>query len=109
LLANNGILTTNQVTEFLGVSKPTALRTMTELKALGLVDMKEDDGIIRNAMVISLKEQFNWFLSEEFKTLREGVKPEESESETEGSGSTAVDDGKNIANDANISYRSVCK
>jgi hypothetical protein len=30
LLANNGILTTNEVTKFLNVSKPTALRTMTD-------------------------------------------------------------------------------
>jgi hypothetical protein len=65
LLACNGSLTTNQITEFLDVSKPTALRTMTELKALGLVNMKEqliqcEDGIRRNGMVISLKkEQFD--------------------------------------------------
>jgi Mn-dependent DtxR family transcriptional regulator len=89
LLAYNGSLTTNQITEFLDVSKPTALRTMTELKALGLVDMKEqliqcEDGIKRNVMVISLKkEQFDWFLSEEFKTLRQGFKPEESKAEAE--------------------------
>jgi hypothetical protein len=95
LLANGGILTTNQVTEFLGISKPTALRTMTELKALCLVNMK-DDGIKSNAMVISLNEQFDWFLSEEFKTLREGFQPEE----TDGSGSTAIDDSNNIASDA---------
>jgi DNA-binding transcriptional ArsR family regulator len=100
LLACNGSLTTNQITEFLDVSKPTALRTMTELKALGLVDMKEqqiqcEDSIKRNVMVISLKrEQFGWFLSEEFKTLRQGFKPEESEAEAE------QDDEDNIASDA---------
>jgi hypothetical protein len=76
---------------------------MTELKALGLVDMKEqliqcEDDIRRNVMVISLKEQFNWFLSEEFKALREGFKPEEAEAD--GSGSTAIDDRDNIASDA---------
>ncbi|HJT49341.1 MAG TPA: hypothetical protein VJ729_14245 [Nitrososphaeraceae archaeon] len=102
LLANNGILTTHQVTEFLNVSKPTALRTMTELKALGLVDLKEqliqcEDGNRRNVIVISLKEQFDWFLSEEFKTLREGFKPDEGESDE--SASTANDDS-NIASDA---------
>jgi hypothetical protein len=75
---------------------------MTELKALGLVSMDEkqiqcEDGVRRNVMVISPKEQFNWFLSEEFKTLREGFKP--GESQADGSGSTAIDDD-NIANDA---------
>jgi hypothetical protein len=39
LFANNGILTVNQITEYLNVSGPTARRTMTELKALGLVNM----------------------------------------------------------------------
>lgn len=34
--------TSDKVTEFLNVSKPTELRTITELKALGLVYMKED-------------------------------------------------------------------
>lgn len=41
LLASGGKLTTSKIEEFLNVSKPTALRTMTELKALGLVDMSE--------------------------------------------------------------------
>jgi hypothetical protein len=101
LLANNGILTTNQVTEFLGVSKPTALRTMTELKALGLVNMKDDS--ISSVMTISLKEQFDWFLSEEFKTLREGFEPEETEPDPSpldsASGSATIHDN-NIDSDA---------
>ena len=81
LLAYNGTLTTNQITESLNVSDHTAQRTMTEFKALGLVSMQKEpilctDGITRDSWVISLKEKFNWFLSEEFKSLREGFKPE---------------------------------
>lgn len=80
LLANNGILTVNQITEFLNVSEPTARRTMTELKALGLVNMQKadavcEDGIVRNRLIMTLKEEFNWFLSDEFKTLREDFVP----------------------------------
>ena len=44
LLANNGTLTTAQICTFLEVSKPTALRTMTELKVSGLVDMPYEAG-----------------------------------------------------------------
>jgi len=42
LLANNGRLNVNQITDFLNVSEPTARRTMTELKVLELVDMKTE-------------------------------------------------------------------
>jgi Mn-dependent DtxR family transcriptional regulator len=36
-------MTTTQIADSLNISKPTALRTMTELKALGLVEMIEGD------------------------------------------------------------------
>jgi predicted transcriptional regulator len=86
LLANNGILTVNQITEYLNISEPTSRRTMTELKALGLVDKTTEpvvcsDGQIRNSLVIRLKDQFDWFLSEDFKTLREGFNPASEEEE----------------------------
>jgi hypothetical protein len=80
LLACNGSITTSQITKFLNVSEPTAHRTMTEFKALGLVDMKKqpiecDDGITRNGLVITLRKEFDWFIGEEFKILREGFTP----------------------------------
>ena len=79
LLDNNGILTVNEITEFLGVSEPTARRTMTELKALRLVDAdKKDhpgkDGVRRFTLVMTFKEEFKWFLSNDFKKLREGFR-----------------------------------
>jgi DNA-binding transcriptional ArsR family regulator len=95
LLGNNGILTVNQITESLNVSEPTARRTMTELKALGLVNMQKadvvcNDGLVRNSLIITLKEEFNWFLSDEFKTLRQDFVPgtivEETEEQQEASG-----------------------
>ena len=39
LIENNGILTTSQITGALNTTNPTAKRTMTEFKALGLVEM----------------------------------------------------------------------
>ena len=80
LLNHNGKLTVNEITKALGVSEPTARRTTTELKALGLVDMdmiecKCSDDITRELLQIKLKDEFSWFISDEFKKLREGFTP----------------------------------
>jgi predicted transcriptional regulator len=76
LLAHRGRLTTSIITESLNTTTPTALRTMTELKALGLVDMievvvEEEGG---NKKII-LKPEFEWFVSEDFSKSREGFEP----------------------------------
>ena len=60
------------------VSEHTARRTMLELDILGLVDKDDDidmictDGIVRKGSEIRLKHEFQWFLSEEFISLRQG-------------------------------------
>jgi predicted transcriptional regulator len=74
LIANKGTLTTSQICEFLNTTPPTARRTMTELKATGLVQMEETkscDGYNATFM-ITLKSEFDWFLSDEFKELKNG-------------------------------------
>jgi hypothetical protein len=72
LWAHRGRLTTPIITESLNTTRPTALRTMTEFKALGLVDMTEvaeEEGVDKK---IILKPEFEWFVSEDFAKLREG-------------------------------------
>jgi DNA-binding transcriptional ArsR family regulator len=72
LIKENGTLTTGIVCENLGVSRPTARRTMTELKASGLVDYTtspEEEERNDIEMGIVLKQEFNWFLSAEFKEV----------------------------------------
>lgn len=87
LLSNKGTLTTSQITVGLKISKNTALKTMAQLKVLGLVegDMVdiEDKDIEEIGMPgdnspksITLEKDFEWFLSEEFRKLREGFVPE---------------------------------
>jgi hypothetical protein len=71
LISNNGILTTQQIQDFLNMSGPTARRTMREFEVIGLVK-RNDTG---HGMEISLKDQFNWFTSDEFTQLREGFEP----------------------------------
>ena len=98
LLAHNGVLNVNQITQSLDVSEKTAQRTMLELRILGLVSMEKipvlcSDGITRLAFQIRLKDEFNWFLSEEFKTLREGFKPDSDSTSTENGNSNGNGNG----------------
>jgi len=71
LIANNGKLTTSQIVDFLNTTNPTARRTMTELKAIELVDMSDSDVDRYNSgKEIELKSEFKWFLSDKFAELR---------------------------------------
>jgi hypothetical protein len=78
LLDNGGDLSTDDIVGCLGVSKPTAGRTMAELKVIGLVEeyeCKEQQSDTQFTKHIQLKDGFKWFLSEDFKKLREGFEP----------------------------------
>jgi DNA-binding transcriptional ArsR family regulator len=69
LIANKGRLTTTEIVEFLNTSPPTARRTMTELKATGLVHMDDGEGQVPST--IRLKPEFHWFLTRQFAELKE--------------------------------------
>jgi hypothetical protein len=70
LLKHKGQLTAKEIEEFLHITTPTALRTMTEFTALELVD-KLSLGSEANAPVqIQLKQKFSWFLTDEFNKFR---------------------------------------
>lgn len=72
LIENKGVLTTSKIVDNLNTSKPTALRTMTELKATSLVTMGDvNPGEYNSERVISLKPAFAWFLSDKFAELKE--------------------------------------
>jgi hypothetical protein len=92
LLAHGGKLQTPVIEESLNVTSPTALRTMTEFKAIGLVDSNKNNGS-SHVNEINLKPEFNWFLTPEFRKLRDGYKPEkysetEQDDSRDGRGST---------------------
>lgn len=74
LIAYRGILTTSIITDSLNYSPHTAHRIMTELKAIGLVDMKKSN-IATEEKQVTLKDNFDWFLSPEFSKLRDGFIP----------------------------------
>lgn len=71
LLNFGGSLTTRQVCDYIGIQPPTAKKTMTELKAIGLVSIgtiPSEHGEPTYEMI--LEEKFDWFLSDEFKELK---------------------------------------
>lgn len=74
LIAHKGTLTTSIITESLNNSPHTAHRIMTELKAVGLVDMKKSDTQSEEKQ-ITLRNEFDWFLEDDFRKLREGFIP----------------------------------
>jgi len=76
LIANKGILTTSQITTAMRISNNPAKRTMTEFKGLELVTMERTNNDNSNSEYkITLNPKFKWFLSEEFKKLRDNFKP----------------------------------
>lgn len=73
LIEHKGILTTEIVCRSFDISPPTARRTMTEMKAIKLVDditgHPNTAGHYNPEMTIQLKSKFDWFLTDEFKKL----------------------------------------
>jgi len=74
LLKNNGLASSKDFENYLNCSRTMAIRTMTSLKILGLVDTikgnpGEEGG--RPMYYARLKDDFKWFISREFKILWE--------------------------------------
>ena len=72
LLQRNGLVETAGIEEHLMITEPTALRTMTQFMVLGIVKKIElgNDGTRSPLLQFKLHPKFDWFLSEEFKNLR---------------------------------------
>ena len=62
LIAHKGFLDTSMIIQSLNTTPPTARRIMAELKAVELVDLKEPETETEQKE-ITLKEDFEWFLS----------------------------------------------
>lgn len=68
LLHSRGKLSTSQIMVCLNTSNNTAKRTMAEFKALGLVNEFESEHD-NSEKIIKLRDEFDWFLTEEFLKL----------------------------------------
>jgi len=74
LIAHKGTLKTSIIEASLNMSDTTARKTMTELKAIELVDMPKPN-TSNEQLTIILKDGFKWFLGEDFAKLREDFIP----------------------------------
>ena len=82
LIEHDGVVSTSKIAESLNVSNHTAKRTMTEFKGLGLVDMTRiDPNNQTSEYIIELKDEFIWFLQDEFKELLKLVEGGEQQEE----------------------------
>ncbi len=70
LKAENGELTTSQITYHLSISQPIATKTMREFAVLGLVDISTVSNYNNSELQIKLKPEFGWFRTEEFQSLK---------------------------------------
>jgi predicted transcriptional regulator len=77
LIANKGSLTTSKIIKSLNITAHTAHKTMIQLSALGLVDGTGLTEKSNTEKKIELKDEFSWFLSEEFQRIRESFDSEE--------------------------------
>ncbi|MGH9953455.1 MAG: hypothetical protein ACRD5J_17695, partial [Nitrososphaeraceae archaeon] len=75
LVKHKGILKTSIICDSLNIAPPTARHTMTELKATKLVDDITDKEVYNAEMKIQLKSKFVWFLTDEFRILKEIYPP----------------------------------
>lgn len=80
LIEKKGTLKTSDIVDSFNMTPPTARYTMTELKAIGLVDIPEPKTETEEMQII-LRDNFKWFLSEQFKKLRDGFVPEDNTEE----------------------------
>ena len=66
----NPRLTTKEFAELRGVHPDTARRTMTELKIVGLVNIYKNEAHEKDSWEIQLKDEFDWFLTDEFRIVK---------------------------------------
>jgi hypothetical protein len=92
LLKNKGEITNSQITQELKIAYPTARLTLREFDTLGIVYMSSVTGYRNGELKATLKSEFDWFKSEEFKKIREDFIPTADTSNQNDSGSKSNDD-----------------
>ncbi len=73
LLEKDGLCTTTDFTNKLGCSETTASKTMKELEIIGLVSSEVVESKTKPKNALKLKPEFDWFLTQEFNALRQGI------------------------------------
>jgi predicted transcriptional regulator len=71
LARNNGKLSTSEIEDIIGDSKPTTIRLMQEMVALGICKYNDSDGgkVGRPDLYIVLADEFDWITGPEIKNM----------------------------------------
>jgi len=77
LKSENGVLTTSQICNQLGISQPAVTKTMREFDALKIGELSAVSTCDNSELQIKLSPEFDWFRTEEFQSLKEGFIPYE--------------------------------
>ena len=75
LKSENGVLTTSQICNQLGISQPAVTKTMREFDALKIGELSAVGNYDNSELQIKLSSEFDWFRTEEFQRLKEGFIP----------------------------------
>jgi len=66
LIEHDGRLDTEEFMKYAHVSRATALKEMEKMHVLGLADKESINSVTKPLNTIKLRDEFDWFLSEEF-------------------------------------------
>lgn len=66
LIEHNGILDTDEFMKYAHVSRATALKEMEKMEVLGLVTKESINSATKPVTTVKLRDEFRWFLSDEF-------------------------------------------
>lgn len=67
LVELNGTINTDEFMQYAGVSRATALKEMEKMNVLGLVRKESINSVTKPVNTVKLRDEFSWFLSDEFK------------------------------------------
>lgn len=68
MIEHNGTLSTDKFMRLAHVSRATALKEIEKLTILGLVDKSKEEGVTKPIVTATLKSEYKWFLTPEFRT-----------------------------------------
>jgi len=102
LKSENGVLTTSQICNQLGISQPAVTKTMREFDALKIGELSAVSNYNNSELQIKLSSEFDWFRTKDFQRLTEGFIPCEDNNKT-----NKVIDSIEENNDSNADDKSV--
>ena len=102
LKSENGVLTTSQLCNQLGISQPAVTKTMREFDALKIGELSAVSNYDNSELQIKLSSEFDWFRTEEFQRLKEGFIPCEDDNKSDKIIGSIEENNESIADNKSI-------